>query len=280
MSFVGKGMWICLALNPEFSSDINRRVLKCLVFVNGGVPPTSHIPLQIMSSKACSTQWIPSFNPGPRNGLRFSLQVCSPASILSILLKSAEPLGQDIDFHFRFTRFCLSTYSVQNLKQVGANGLSSFQQDALNRSVAAAVSFCKLTLELGPAIRDAARYMVDFGFVMISFACIFILQACENFYSSVNRASDYLSDVEAVAQMLKEFAVNSNQGPSFQSRLILAKLQKIDETRSPVGPRDISNRPGEENMGQDFRFGHGGEEESVNDPLWNSLDFFPNISLV
>jgi hypothetical protein len=248
--------------------------------VNGGVPPTSQIPLQITSSQACSTKWIPSFNPGPRNGLRSSLQVCSPASILSILLKSAEPLGQDIDFHFRFTRFCLSTYSVQNLKLVGANGLTNFQQDALNRSVGAAVSFCKLTLELGPAIRDAARYMADFGFVMISFACIFIVQACENFYSSVNGAADDLSDVEAVAQMLKEFAVNSNQGPSLQARVILGRLQKMNETRSLVGPRDISNRPGEEIMGQDFRFGHGVEEGFVNDPLWNLLNFFPDIPLV
>jgi len=238
------------------------------------------MPLQITSSKACSTQWIPSFNPGPRNGLRFSLQVCSPASILSISLKSAEPLGQDIDFHFRFTRFCLTTYSVQNLKLVGANGLSNFQQDALNRSVAAAVRFCKLTLELGPAVRDAARYMADFGFVMISFACIFILQACGNFYSSVNGAADYLSDVEAVAQMLKEFALNSNQGLSFQARFILAKLQKINETRSLVGPRDIGDRTGEGIMGQGFRFGHGDEEGFVNDPLWNLLDFFPDIPLV
>lgn len=236
--------------------------------------------LQITSSKTCSTKLIPSFNPGPRNGLRCSLQVCSPASILSISLKSSEPLGQDIDFHFRFTRFCLSTYSVQNLKLVGANGLSNFQQDALNRSVAAAVRFCKLTLELGPAVRDAARYMADFGFVMISFACLFILQACGNFYSSVNGAADYLSDVEAVAQMLKEFAFNSNQGLSFQARFILVKLQKITETRSLVGPRDISDRTGEGIMGQGFRFGHGDEEGFVNDPLWNLLDFFPDIPLV
>jgi hypothetical protein len=185
-------------------------------------------------------------------------------------------LGPDIDFHFRFTRFCLSTYSVRNLKLVSANDLSNFQQDALNRSVAAAANFCKFTLDLGPAIRDAARYMADFGFVMISFACIFIIQACENFGPKINEAAEYLSDVEGVAQMLKEFAVNSNQGPNFQARIILAKLQNMDETESIARPLDASNRAGDQ-LGQDFRFGLGDEEGLLNDPLWDLLDFFPDI---
>lgn len=203
--------------------------------------------------------------------------MCFTVFVASLLLKFAEPLGPDIDFHFRFTRFCLSTYSVQNLKLVGAPGLSNFQQDCLNRSVAAAANFCKFTLELGPAIRDAARYMADFGFVMISFSCIFIIQACENFYSSIDRAAEYLNDVEAVAQMLKEFSVNSNQGPSFQARIIVAKLQKMNENESLVRPREVGDIPGDESSGQDFRFGVGEEEGFMNDPLWDLLDFFPDI---
>ena len=160
---------------------------------------------------------------------------------------------------------------------MSADDLSSFQQDALNRSVAAAADFCKFTLDLGPAIRDAARYMADFGFVMISFACIFIIQACENFCSKINGAAEYLNDVEAVAQMLKEFAVNSNQGPSFQARIILAKLQNMNEIESLSRPADAGNRSGDEPVGQEFRFGFGDEEGLLNDPLWDLLDFFPDI---
>jgi hypothetical protein len=192
-------------------------------------------------------------------------------------LKIAEPLGPDIVFHFRFTRFCLSTYSVQNLKVVGANGLSDFQQEALNRSVATAANFCKFTLELGPAIRDAARYMAEFGFVMISFACIFIIQACENFYKSINGATEYLSDVEAVAQMLREFAVNSNHGPRFQARIIMAKLQKMNESVAIMATGDFNGRPEDEITNQQFGPDVGDMEGFMNDPLWDFLDFFPDI---
>ena len=166
---------------------------------------------------------------------------------------------------------------MRNLKLVTSSDLSGFQQGALNRSVAAAVNFCRFTLELGPAIRDAVRYMADFGFVMISFACIFIIQACENFYSKINGATEYLSDVEAVAQMLKEFAVNSNQGPNFQARIILAKLQGMNENGSLSRPADAGNRSTDGHEGQDLRFGFGDEEGMLNDPLWDLLDFFPDI---
>jgi hypothetical protein len=193
------------------------------------------------------------------------------------LLKLAEPLGPDIDFHFRFTRFCLSTYSVQNLKLAGAHGLSDRQQDALNKSVAAAANFCRFTLELGPAIRDAARYMADFGFVMISFACVFIIQACENFRSSVEGATEYLNDVESVAQMLKEFAVNSNHGPSFQARIIMAKLQKMNEGATIVGAGEQGEPEDDEVMNQQFQLDAGDEAGFMNDPLWDLLDFFPDI---
>lgn len=203
--------------------------------------------------------------------------MCLSTHILYALLKLAEHLGPDIDFHFRFTRFCLSTYSVQSLKLTGAHGLSDIQQDALNRSVAAAANFCRFTLELGPAIRDAARYMADFGFVMISFACVFIIQACENFRSSVDGATEYLKDVEDVAQMLKEFAVNSNHGPSFQAKIILAKLQKVNERVTRGIADEVGSRSVDDTMNQQFHVDVGDEAVFMNDPLWNLLDFFPDI---
>jgi hypothetical protein len=258
-------------------TDINRLAWKSLVSVNGGVLRDSHIRNQITSSKACWIQWTLFSNLGRINGLHSSPQVNFSAPICNLLLNPSEPLGPDIGFHFRFTRFCLSTYSVQNLKLVGANGLSNFQQEALNRSVAAAASFCKFTLELGPAIRDAARYMADFGFVMISFACIFIIQAYENFHSRIDRAGEYLSDVEAVAQMLKEFAVNSNHGPSFQARIIMARLQKVNENMALMGAGDVVGRPEDEMMNQQFHLDVGDEAGFMNDPLWDLLDFFPDV---
>jgi hypothetical protein len=119
--------------------------------------------------------------------------------------------------------------------------------------------------------------MADFGFVMISFACLFIIQACENFYARIDGVAEYVSDVEAVSQMLKEFAVNSNHGPNFQARTIMAKLQRMNEVVSGGGAVDVMNRVGDELMHQQFRAGVADEEDFMNDPLWDLLDFFPDI---
>jgi hypothetical protein len=251
-----------------------------LVSMNGGVLKVSQIPHPTIPDKIYQILWIISSNLGLINCSHSAPQVCSSSMDIAPSLKIPEPLGPDTDFQYRFTFFCLLTYSVQNLKVVGANSLSDFQQKALNRSVAAAANFCKFTLELGPATRDAARYMADFGFAMISFACIFIIQACENFYTSITGATEYLSDVEAVAQMLKEFAVNSNHGPSSQARIIIAKLQKMSESADIMAAGDPNSRPEDETTNEQFGLDVGDVEGIMNDPLWDTLDFFPDIPVM
>ncbi len=250
--------------------------------MNGGVLKVFRIPNPIILGKVYQILWTISSNLGLINRPNSSPQVCSSSMYIDPSLKIAENLGPDTDFHFRFTRFCLLTYSVQNLKVVGVNSLSDSQQKVLNRSVATAANVCKFTLEMGPAVRDAARYMADFGFLMISFACIFIIQACENFYTSITGATDYLSDVEAVAQILREFAVDSNHGPSLQARIIMARLQKMDESAAVMAAGDTVNvnRPEDEIFNQQSGLDIGDVEGLMNDPLWDSLDFFPDIPAI
>ncbi|KAH9210049.1 hypothetical protein DL95DRAFT_343628 [Leptodontidium sp. 2 PMI_412] len=186
---------------------------------------------------------------------------------------NSEPLGPGIEFHYRFTRFCLSTYLIRNLRLVGST-LMPYQIDALNRSISDAANFCQFSLELGPSSREAARYMADFGFVMISFSCLFIIQACETFHPVIQAPYERLGKVEEVAQLMKELAINSSHGPSFQSQNIMAKLHqaygKIPSTTADDG------LAGSQGMFQPF----SGQDAFLMDPQWDMLDFFPEFPQV
>ncbi len=195
----------------------------------------------------------------------------TPSSLIDI---ASEPLGPGIDFHYRFTRFCISTYLTRTLRLVGAE-LRPPQKHALNRSVTDAANFCQFFRDLGPAIRDSARYTADFGFVMISFSCLFIIQACETFHSQITGLFEHLSNVEEVAQLMKELAINSSHGPSFQSRNIMAKLHHVYENL-PAESRE-TGMPGPHSVLQHFLFGAGQDEMFTMDPEWDLLDFFPDF---
>ncbi|PVH73242.1 hypothetical protein DL98DRAFT_538490 [Cadophora sp. DSE1049] len=186
---------------------------------------------------------------------------------------NSEPLGPGIEFHYRFTRFCLSTYLIRNVRLVG-NSLRPSQVDALNRSISDASDFCQFSLELGPSSREAARYMADFGFVMISFSCLFIIQVCEAFHSAIHAPHEHLSKVEEVAQLMKELAINSSHGPSFQSQNIMSKLKRAYEKFSTTAAEDgsVANR----GVDQSFLFAPG-QDAFFMDPQWDMLDFFPEF---
>lgn len=184
-----------------------------------------------------------------------------------------EPLGPAIDFHYRFTRFCLSTYLIRNLR-LGGDRLTPSQRDALNKSVIDASDFCRFFMELGPATRDAARYMGDFGFVMISFSCLFIIQACETFRSAIDGILEHLATVEESAQLMKELAITSSHIPGIQGRNILAKLNQVCETL-PSSSHDFVRIEDWGAAVQHFPFSTGQGETFMIDPMWDLLDFFP-----
>ncbi|CZR62617.1 uncharacterized protein PAC_12514 [Phialocephala subalpina] len=169
-----------------------------------------------------------------------------------------EPLGIGMDFHFRFTQFCLSTYMIRSLS-IGHSNVDSDQQFRLNNSVQAAHHFCELLLNAGPAERDGARYTGDFGFVMISFSCLFILEACKLYPTAVQDSDRILATVEEVALFLEELAVNSSHGPYLQGNIIQKKLHELDKHRqvdsghseAPVAP--FSFEPGDMSKGHDHK---------------------------
>lgn len=177
-----------------------------------------------------------------------------------------------MDFHFRFTKFCLSTYMIRNLS-VGRGNIKRDQQARLNNSVHAAHHFCEHLIDLGPACRDAARYMGDLGFVMVTFSCLFVIEACKHYPTVVQDTDPKLATIEEVALLMKQLTVcpNSDHGPNLQAKIILQKLHELDE-RDQVQPgllEDLSSTqlPFEPNDTEGF----------LMDPIWDLLNFFPEV---
>ncbi|KUJ10467.1 uncharacterized protein LY89DRAFT_740179 [Mollisia scopiformis] len=181
-----------------------------------------------------------------------------------------EPLGQAMDFHFRFTKFCLSTYMIRNLS-IGRN-LTTDQQVRIKNSVQAAHYFCEHLLDLGPVYRDAARYMGDFGFVMVSFSCLFIIEACKNYRSLLQDEHRMLGTVEEVALLMKQLAISpsSTHGPGLQASIVLYRLHELDK-------HDETEAALEEAPGAQYSFTSADAEGFMMDPIWDLLNFFPEI---
>jgi hypothetical protein len=139
--------------------------------------------------------------------------------------------GSGLDFHIRFTQFCITMYSIRPLKVSadGADGFLPAQKDAIARCVEVASQVLTWALDLGPASKDRLRYMSDLGFVMLSFCAFFILQAFRAFGSAIPRSGDYLHTVAEAAQLMIELAVDSKHAPSVYGRSILSRLAQVRE---------------------------------------------------
>jgi hypothetical protein len=105
----------------------------------------------------------------------------------------------------------------------------------LHRSVTAAATFVRLLTDMDPVTKDErVRYLADFGFVMISFCCQFIIRACETFGSGIPDILENLATVEEAAQLMKEVAIDSSHSPALYSAFISRGLEKVRTTMVPV----------------------------------------------
>ena len=120
----------------------------------------------------------------------------------------------------------MATYSTRNFK-LSDPQLPPQHQILVRRSVTAAATFVKLLTDMDPVTKEErVRYLADFGFVMISFCCQFIIRACEAFGSGMPDIMEHLTAVEEAAQLMKEVAIDSNHSPALYSSLISKGLEK------------------------------------------------------
>jgi hypothetical protein len=128
----------------------------------------------------------------------------------------------------------MSTYSTRNFK-LSDPQLPAQHQMFVRRSVTAAATFVKLLTDMDPVTKDErVRYLADFGFVMISFCCQFIIRACEAFGSGIPDITEHLVTVEEAAQLMKEVAIDSSHSPALYSSLISRGLEKLRTAMIPA----------------------------------------------
>lgn len=100
--------------------------------------------------------------------------------------------------------------------------------------------------QLSPVVRESLRYISDFAFVMILYACMFILQACESRQMLSEERCKNLKIVATTAQLLIDLGIHSFHFPSIYGKLLQRQLGNLqpnvrDGVETDVQPK--SNSP-------------------------------------
>jgi hypothetical protein len=129
----------------------------------------------------------------------------------------------------------MSSYLTRNFK-ISNSHLAEQHQILLQRSAEAAGTFVRLITNMDPVTKDErVRYLADFGFVMLSFCCQFIIRACEAFGPTVPKIMEHLTTVKDAVQLMKEIAIDSSHSPAIYSALIGTGLEKLKAITIPTG---------------------------------------------
>ncbi len=159
----------------------------------------------------------------------------------------------------------MSAYFARNLK-LASTHLAPQQKDAIKNIVDEAANFYIFVLDLGPVGKDALRYMGDFPYIMLSFACLFVTQAVEIFGLSIPGLDEHLETAGEVGQLMKELAVNSNQNPGLYGRSIITRINRVCDAK------DEASKAGKiAPLFEPYQ-----EEWFMIDPLWDLARIFPD----
>ncbi|KIY00367.1 uncharacterized protein Z520_04052 [Fonsecaea multimorphosa CBS 102226] len=150
-----------------------------------------------------------------------------------------------VDFHFQSTRFCISTFGTRYMLEKARSALDAHTasrqalapvaREFVVKSVEAAHACSRCLMDTPPLRRENIRYMADFGYALIAFCCLYIIQACELFSSTLPNPTKYLDSVEEVATFMGEMAVANNTAPRFYGNSILQQLKRIPKNTGNSG---------------------------------------------
>ncbi|KAK4062799.1 uncharacterized protein Triagg1_9669 [Trichoderma aggressivum f. europaeum] len=151
--------------------------------------------------------------------------------------------GIGLDFHHRYSQFCLSTYAVCHYTHVSHVD----KRDLLVRTTLDhAVGILSWLQQLSPVVRESLRYISDFAFVMLLYACMFIVQACESRQMLAEERCKRLKTVATTAQLLVDLGIHTFHFPSIYGKLLQRQLGNLqpnvcDGVEADVQPK--SNSP-------------------------------------
>lgn len=156
--------------------------------------------------------------------------------------------GMALEFHYHHTRFCISTYALRSY-QLPMGSPSANKRESVKRCVDLAICMLRSIQGLSPVSKDRLRYISDFGFVMMAYPCLFILQAYQTatlLLPDEERDRDF-GVVSSIANLMVGLALNSNHcsavyGSSLQNRVASLRLP-LEKTlvqavpsSSPISP--------------------------------------------
>lgn len=139
---------------------------------------------------------------------------------------NAEPHGAFLDYHGRFTRFCIASYAIKCLR-ISSQGVTPLQRSQIQRCVNCANHVLDFPLGRGPIQKDNLRYVDDAACIMISFCCIFILSACQSFSSIIPNISECLDNVTDAGHLMVELSINPDHKPHIQGTFILKRVETL-----------------------------------------------------
>ncbi|KAH8812929.1 hypothetical protein F5884DRAFT_751228 [Xylogone sp. PMI_703] len=137
--------------------------------------------------------------------------------------------GETLDFHYCFTRFCLSTYFIRIVRS-SSNNLSARHKAAVNKCVQFASDVLLVIIGLGSVARKKLEDMCHAIFIMISYCCLFILQA-HSILGTLDE-SDVLELVRSVATLMIDIASHSNNTSLTYGKAILQRAELCKDTVS------------------------------------------------
>ena len=141
-----------------------------------------------------------------------------------------------ITFHFRFTRFCLSSYAARLIFQ-GDHGLdqmlsaqtmtarSRAVMELILRSLNAAEDCCTMLIKLSPLQQERVRYLPDGGFALAALPCFYLVSAAHLFANTAIPMHTYLKQVQRLAEIMKAMAMDENSSSAIFAREIVMRLK-------------------------------------------------------
>jgi hypothetical protein len=142
------------------------------------------------------------------------------------LTSFADDRGAFLEYHARYTRFCITSYAVKCVRS-SPQGLTSLQTNQIARCVECANHVLDWPLSRGPIQKDRLRYVDDAACIMISFCALFILSTCQAFTSCIPNIAECIDNVTEAAQIMVDLAINSEQKPYIQGASILKRAEAL-----------------------------------------------------
>ncbi|KAJ9607129.1 hypothetical protein H2200_008201 [Cladophialophora chaetospira] len=150
-----------------------------------------------------------------------------------------------VEFHFRRMHFCVATFGTQHilertqsvLDKDSATGaeLEDAARESILKSVKAAHDCARCLVDIPPLRRETVRYMSEFGYGLIAFCCIYMIQAHKLFGAALPDLERFLTSVEEVATFMSEMAVANNAAPRLYGQTIMRLLRQenddVDDAR-------------------------------------------------